>query len=357
MARLFKPVKLKGKTHIMFCFVDHYEPDWGKADAATRLERVRRWVKGYPLMAQQHCDADGRPPQHTFFYPAEVYEQNLLNELAVLINAGYGEVEVHLHHDGDTEASLRVKLEQGKKDLGGHGFLGKRPMAQAVRFAFIHGNWALNNSRPDGCWCGVNDESRVLAEAGCYADFTFPSAPSNTQPSKINSIYYTKSDPRRPKSHNKGVDVCVGTYTKGQHLMIIQGPLALNFKRRKFGVLPRIENGDVTGTNPPTADRVDLWIKQGIAVAGRPDWIFVKVHTHGAPEKNAGVLLGEPCHAMYSYLEKNYNDGERFCLHYVTAREMYNIIKAAEAGENGNPGSYRDYFIEKNSTLEAQQHG
>jgi hypothetical protein len=30
-------------------------------------------------------------------------------------------------------------------------------------------------------------------------------------------------------------------------------------------------------------------------------------------------------------------------LHYVTAREMVNIIHAAEDGRDGNPGAYRDY--------------
>ena len=41
---------------------------------------------------------------------------------------------------------------------------------------------------------------------------------------------------------------------------------------------------------------------------------------------------------------KKYNK-EPYVLHYVTAREMYNIIKAAEAGKKGNPATYRDYLI------------
>jgi hypothetical protein len=46
---------------------------------------------------------------------------------------------------------------------------------------------------------------------------------------------------------------------------------------------------------------------------------------------------------MLSYLESAYNDGKAHCLHYVTARQMYNIIKAAESGLHGNPGLYREY--------------
>jgi hypothetical protein len=32
-------------------------------------------------------------------------------------------------------------------------------------------------------------------------------------------------------------------------------------------------------------------------------------------------------------------------LHYVTAREMVNIVRAAEDGAHGNPGAYRDYGL------------
>ena len=44
-------------------------------------------------------------------------------------------------------------------------------------------------------------------------------------------------------------------------------------------------------------------------------------------------------------LERNYNDGVRYKLHYVTAREAYNIVRAAEDGKTGDPDAYRDYDI------------
>jgi hypothetical protein len=47
----------------------------------------------------------------------------------------------------------------------------------------------------------------------------------------------------------------------------------------------------------------------------------------------------------FSYLEQRYNDGADWKLHYVSAREMYNIVKAAEAGRDGDPGAYRDFEI------------
>ena len=79
----------------------------------------------------------------------------------------------------------------------------------------------------------------------------------------------------------------------------------------------------------------------------KPDWIFIKVHTHGTQEVDMETLLGNPCDEMYTYLESEYNDGDKHVLHYVTAREAYNIVKAAEAGEEGNPNKYRDYILDK----------
>ncbi len=88
-----------------------------------------------------------------------------------------------------------------------------------------------------------------------------------------------------------------------------------------------------------------MWVDAAIAVRGQPNWLFVKVHTHGAPERNAATLLGAEMRAFHQAIGQSYNDGERFRLHYVTARELANIIKAAESGARGNPRDFRDYAI------------
>jgi len=334
-----------GPVHVMFCFVDHFEPRWGSADRETERARVRRWCRDYPKLCDGHRDADGRPPRHTFFYPEEEYRAEHLRDLTALCKAGYGEIEIHLHHDNDTSEGLRSKLRGFIAKLREeHGAVPIDPGTGRPAWAFVHGNWALDNSRPDGRWCGVNDELIVLSEEGCYADFTLPSVPDPTQTRTVNAIYYATDDPERPKSHDTGTPVRVGGAESG-HLMIVQGPLGINWKWRKYGVLPRIENADIRRTSPPLPSRADLWVRAGIHVAGRPDWIFVKVHTHGTQERDVDTLLGPQVDAMFRDLETRYNDGKKYVLHYVTAREMYNIIKAAEAGKSDNPGSYRDFRI------------
>src|SRR4029450_7195951 len=102
-----------------------------------------------------------------------------------------GEVEVHLHHGverPDTPDSLRRSLTEFRdilaqrhncpSRLNGSGF----PM-----YAFVHGNLALANSA-GGQFCGVDSEMQILADTGCYADFTLPSAPGRTQVPRINAV-------------------------------------------------------------------------------------------------------------------------------------------------------------------------
>ena len=334
-----------GPIHVMFCFVDHFEPAWGKVELPTQRARVDRWCHDYRVMAARHRDADGRPPQHTFFYPEEEYLEEHLTKLAALCADGFGEIEIHLHHDNDTADNFKATISRFNELLHErHGALPRDPVSGELRFGFIHGNWCLDNSRADGRWCGINNELILLRELGCYADFTLPSAPSDTQTRTINSIYYATDDPLRPKSHDTGVPVWVGGQASGD-LMIVQGPLGLNWRERKFGVMPRIENADVRRGCPPTPDRVDDWVRTGIHVQGRPEWVFVKVHTHGTQERDMDTLLGPQVDAMHEHLEARYNDGRRYVLHYVTAREVYNIIKAAEAGHAGNPADYRDHVL------------
>jgi len=329
---------------IFFCVADHFEPARDGATLSLQRERVGRWVKGFPPLAERFRDADGRPPQHTFFYPAEEYHPDHLDEIGRLVHAGLAEVEIHLHHDNDTADGLRSKLEKFKECLAGHGLLCTDRLDGRLKYAFIHGNWALDNSRRDRRMCGVNNELAVLKETGCYADFTLPSAPNDTQTWTLNCIYYATDDPERPKSHDRGVPVTVGGRTSGD-LLLIQGPLGLDWRSRKWGLLPRVENGSLHGVNPPTVNRFRLWIDAGVCVIGRPEWVFVKVYTHGCVEENAAVLLGPAMERFYEEINGRFNDGRRYRLHYVTAREMANLVRAAQAGERGDPNQFRDYEL------------
>jgi hypothetical protein len=335
--------RLGTPVHLLLCVADHFEPMLGDAPPARQRERVRRWVEGYPKLFGGFRDSDGRPPRHSFFYPAEEYEPEHLDAVAGLCRAGFGEVEVHLHHDNDTAENLRRTLTEFRDLLvARHGQLARHRRTGAPAYGFIHGDWALDNSRPDRRCCGVDNELDVLRETGCYADFTLPSFPSPCQTRTVNGIYYAVGRPGRSKSHDSGVPVGADR-PPGRGLMMVQGPLVLDWDRRKWGLVPRVENGCLQGNQPPSARRLGLWLSARVRVPARPDWYFVKLHTHGADEKNMPVLLGEPMARFHEHLAGRAAADPNFRYHYVTAREVANLVRAAEAGWAGPVAAARDF--------------
>jgi hypothetical protein len=331
--RISSTVDPDAPLHVFLALCDHYEPETGRPAREIARQRVSRWVTEYPRLFEQFRDSDGRPPQHTFFFPEDEYAPEYLDGLARLCAAGFGDVDVHLHHDGDTAAALHEKLAKFRETLfHRHGLLRRDPHTGRVVYGFIHGNWALCNSRLDRRWCGVDEELAVLLATGCYADFTMPSAPSETQTATMNSIYYACNIPGQPKSHDRGVRARVGQTPPADHLLLVQGPLLFDWSDRKFGLFPRIENGDVHSVRPASWKRMELWLRAGVHVAGRPDWKFIKLHTHGCKDGNIDTLLGPDMQAFHQDLAWHARRHPGFRFHYVTAWEMAQLVHQAEAG-------------------------
>lgn len=329
-----------GPIDLFIAVCDHYEPEWGNPGTEAALAKVDRWCREFPERFQKYRDVDGRVPQHTFFFPQDQYRPEYLDRLSELVSRGYGDVDVHLHHDNDTPQGLRDKLESFRDDLHHrHGLLRRDPVTGNIVYGFIHGNWALCNSRRDGRWCGVDHEIPILLETGCYADFTFPSAPSDTQPRTINSIYYAADRPGCRASHETGVRARAGALAPADHLLMVQGPLLFDFNRRKLGLVPRVENGDLLGNHPPSAARAKLWLQAAVTVAGQPNLRFAKLHTHGCKDGNLEMLLGDPMSQFHAELAEWNRREPNFRYHYVTAWEMAQLVHLVEAG-----GSVQEFY-------------
>lgn len=337
-------------TDIMLCVSDHFEP-FHRTDRDGALRRMDEWHEKFVKLTSRFRDVDGSPPKQTFFYPIEQYDPEVLDRIATLCRETGSEVEVQLHHADDTAEDVAAALKEGVARYQSHGLLSQDPSGD-VRFGFVHGNWALDNSDPTGANCGVDRELEVLRAAGCYADFTMPSAPHPTQTKTVNSLYYAQ-ETDKPKSHDTGVHAEVGSTTtlrdEKDQLLCIQGPLAPNLKNRKWGVLPRLENSELSGANPPGIDRFHLWRRQGICVRNCPNWVFIKLHTHAALERNMPAFFGEPAYKFHEALATALPEGIR--IHYVSSREVANLIHSAEDGYTGNPNDYRDYLFGKPEIL------
>ncbi|MCI0547834.1 MAG: hypothetical protein L0027_11180, partial [Candidatus Rokubacteria bacterium] len=275
--------------HLIIAIADHFEPSFRPeapqsfADRAEQERRLAEWCREYPKAVEAWRDADGVPLRHTYFYPAEQHDEALVERLAEHCHEGWGEIEIHLHHGieaPDTAENTRRVLCEFRDALARHGCLARADAAGPPRYAFVHGNWALANSF-GGRSCGVDDEMQILADTGCYADMTLPSAPHPAQTRKINALYECTLPLERRAPHRRGQDLRVGRPPRVFPL-IVQGPLGFNWSRRLRGwPVPFIENGQLTGLVPPTTYRVDLWRGAGIGVEGRPEWSFIKLHCHG----------------------------------------------------------------------------
>jgi hypothetical protein len=312
---------------LWMALADHWEPYWLHPSDETAAERVATWRKHWPEIARRHADSTGRPPQHTFYYPQEEYRPRFLDALAEMKQAGIADVDVHIHHDGEGQQNFVDRMSGFVETLvARHGLLrlsGGRPV-----FGFIHGNWALANSLPNGICCGLNNEISLLRDLGCYADFTMPSGNSPSQSRTVNTIYWVRDDPLKPRSYDRGVVVKPGVQGAGD-LLMIPGPLGLRWTERR---LPRLETGEVACQDLPTPYRVERWLDLAPRI-GRD--IFLKLYTHGAQERNSSALL------LRGGLERLFTLLAEGCrrhghqLRYVSTWEMRQAVDAAARGEAG----------------------
>ena len=327
--------KVEGPVHLMVMVVDHFELN-GHED------RLDAWQNTYPRMVDQFRDADGHKPQHTFFYALDLMHEHELEALQPLVEQGYGEFELHWHHAHDTSETFVQKLEEVMPIFHKYGYMKPVEPGKLACFAFIHGNWSLDNSR-GAEFCGVDNEIQLLQQLGCYADFTFPALFQRAQPPYINSIHYAV-DTGCAKSYEQARESEVGRVATESEFMIFQGPLTINWLDWRHKWHPNFEDGDLHAyATHGDACRIDAWVRQAIHVQGRPEWQFVKLFSHGAQDHKS--VAGPETTKMFAHFQDHYNDGEKYVLHYVTAREAYNIVKAAEDGHTGNPNNYRDYKI------------
>jgi hypothetical protein len=247
---------------------------------------------------------------------------------------GFGEVEFHLHHGHDTHETMLATLRAGLDWFNRFGALCTAEAQPQKRYAYLAGNSALDNGAGDHALSGCDTELSALRDTGCYADFTFPALGSPAQPRLTNCIYYASED-GRAKSYDRGVPVEVGRPASGD-LMIFQGPTAINWRDGC------IDDGAVENTSPPDPRRLVSWLSAHVHVLGRPEWVFVKLCTHAM--QNRASFLGSGNDAVFAAMETWWNRPP-FRLHYVTAREAYNLVKAAEAGMSGDPNDYRDFDV------------
>jgi len=249
-------------------------------------------------LVDPYRDHEGHSFCHTYFYPAEQYDEPLVQRLANHCHEGWGEIEIHLHHGlerADTAENTHRQLAEFRDALAlRHGCLSYWDDAGSPRYAFVHGNFALANSN-EGRQCGVDSEMQVLADTGCYADLTLPAAAFHpAQTGKINALYECTLPLSRRAPQRWGRDLERGSISSSLAAHCA-GAAHADFASpgRPWGL--GIENGALTGPNPARLSRLRLWNRQGFLYADVRDWLFIKLHCPAMNPTQKTAVLGSPC--------------------------------------------------------------
>ncbi len=313
--------------HLMFVVADHYEPGF-ESDIAIKANEA--WLDDYRKAVAGKSDSYGNRFVYNWFYPFDQRNDAVLERLQVEVQLGGGELEFHWHKPCLTAQEYSLELSEAVSWFQSVGAFQAHDKSDP-RFAFIAGNWDLDNGRGTGC--GVDDEIGQLVNAGGYMDMTYSTLGSPAQPrNMINQLYYVE-DTYEAKSYEQGTRVRVGGETPQDPFLMFQGPLSFHWDLS-------FEYGALESYALPSLKRIQRWIESHIHVQGKPEWSFVKLYSHGIQSPDIAQLhLGPMLDQLKTEVE-----GRGIKLHYVSAREAYNIVRAAEAGLSGDPEQYRDYI-------------
>ena len=74
---------------VFIAVCDHFEPFHG-TDRAGALGAMEQWRQRWPEMVESFRDRSGRGPRHTFFYPVEQYDEEVIQRLGKQIRTASG---------------------------------------------------------------------------------------------------------------------------------------------------------------------------------------------------------------------------------------------------------------------------
>lgn len=209
-------LKRRGCRSVCYFHADHFEP-WSTRidqDSARAIERMaaqarvsayaRRLSLFYNVFVPYRLAAGGSEATEScvpgdgvaFAQRSPRQEAMARDAIRPLVHDGH-EIHLHVHHEFwtqnsshfDTPVSRWVNehsnahADAARLDL--HFQLCKDAIAREIgmpfeRWAFVHGNWALNASDPS--ICRITGEMAMIAKHGGYGDFSFPAGRAHCDP-------------------------------------------------------------------------------------------------------------------------------------------------------------------------------
>jgi hypothetical protein len=383
-------LKRRACEAVCYFHTDHFEPwpygiDASSARAVKRMAaqsssspHARRLSLFYSVFVPYdlagatpgaHGAEERAPGDTVIFLVPSPEEADLASEvIRPLIGADKHEMHLHVHHEWwtrnrshlDSDVSRWVnahstaELDDARLELFFR--LAKQTIAREIgapfeRWAFIHGNWALNASDP--LICHVSNELAMLMRHGGFGDFTFPAGrsycdpelrtPFTCLPIDLPRAYDdARADPR-PIGDGTGVMRSDRFFIWNAPIRSVDVSLDYFWEPERFATPERI---------------VATWLRNSVSLGGR---LFVKTHAHSM---NAQYRLWEPDGLIphrYPDIIKVFECLTRVCdragvdLHYQTVNEVVGFLAEHDGGERHTvQQASREMPTSSKATLQAQ---
>ena len=363
-------LKRRGCDSVGYFHTDHFEPwstsiDEASAHAVDRMAEMarsssygRRLSLFYNVFIPYRLESDGpigrddvrAPGDRVVFNARSAIQERLARDvIRPLVATGGHEIHLHIHHEFWTRntshfdhpvsrwvnASSTDDADRARLDLNFR--LSKEAIAREIgmpfeRWAFIHGNWALNASDP--LICHVSDEMALIMQHGGFGDFSFPAGRSYCDPKLERPFTCLPIDlPRAyddPSSEPRPVDDRTGVM-QSDRFFIWNSPIkAIHSSLDYYSAATR----DFLKAPERV---VAIWLRKSVCLGRK---LFIKTHAHSmrADYHSSDSSPGIPhCHpdviAVFDCLA-------RVCeragieLQFQTVNEVMSGLEALDGGQN-----------------------
>lgn len=361
-------LKERGCTEVCYFHTDHFEPwssniDDASARAVERMARMarnspyaRRLSLFYSVFIPYRSSSDGPagqddsqvPGDGVIFSARSKRQEDVAREvIRPLVMADGHEMHLHVHHEYWTRnashldhavsrwvnSSSTARADHERLDL--HFRLAKEAIAREIgapfeRWAFIHGNWALNASDP--LICQVTDEMAMIMRHGGFGDFSFPAGRGYCDPKLERPFTCLPLDLHRayddPRADPRGIDANTAVM-RPDRFFIWNSPIkSVNSSLDYFSSANRalFENPDHV---------VATWLRKSVCLGGR---LYIKTHAHSM---KADYRLSEPDGLIphcYPDIVAIFDCLGRACdragveLKFQTVNEVVRILRALDGG-------------------------
>jgi SAM-dependent methyltransferase len=311
----------RGCEAVYYFHTDHFEPWSDNIDdkSARAIDRMAAMARASPyaqrlslfynVFVPYRLETDdasaygnvGVPGDQVVFFARSPRQEELAREaIRPLVTADRHEIHLHVHHEYwtcntshfDTPVSRWVnacsspELDRARLDLNLK--LCKETIAREVgipfeRWAFIHGNWALNASDP--LICHVSDEMALIMRHGGFGDFSFPAGRSYCDPKLETPFTCLPLDLPRAYDDPHADPRAVGPDTKvmsSDRFFIWNSPIkSLHSSLDYYSAANR-----ALFKQPERL--VATWLSKSVRLGGR---LFIKTHAHSM---KSDYKLAEP---------------------------------------------------------------